>query len=96
MVCTQNCLTAVASTGILILVLQHDLYFILDMDMKAYVPSPPQMIGRQFQRAKPNLGRAQSRKEASDVEEDRAEQRKAKPEDSLSQHEGSGNSFFKK
>ena len=34
LVCTQNCLTALASTGILILVLQHDLYFILDMDMK--------------------------------------------------------------
>ena len=34
LVCTQNCLTTVASTGILILVLQHDLYFILDMDMK--------------------------------------------------------------
>lgn len=55
------------------------------------------MIGRQFQRAKPNLGRAQSKKEASDVEEDRADQRKArKPEDSLSQHEGSDSQLLPK
>lgn len=54
------------------------------------------MIGRQFQRAKPNLGRAQSKKEASDVE-DRADQRKArKPEDSLSQHEGSDSRLLPK
>ena len=35
------------------------------------------MIRRQFERAKPNLGRAQSKKEASDIE-DRADQRKAR------------------
>uniref|UniRef100_A0A452EJE5 BDP1ral transcription factor IIIB subunit n=1 Tax=Capra hircus TaxID=9925 RepID=A0A452EJE5_CAPHI len=74
---------------------------ILDEKMRhgheTYVPSPPQMIGRQFQRAKPNLGRAQSKKEASDVEEDRADQRKArKPEDSLSQHEGSDSRLLPK
>ncbi|XP_060256220.1 transcription factor TFIIIB component B'' homolog isoform X5 [Ovis aries] len=74
---------------------------VLDEKMRhgheTYVPSPPQMIGRQFQRAKPNLGRAQSKKEASDIEEDRADQRKArKPEDSLSQHEGSDSQLLPK
>ncbi|XP_065761833.1 transcription factor TFIIIB component B'' homolog isoform X3 [Muntiacus reevesi] len=64
---------------------------------ETYVPSPPQMVRRQFQRAKPNLGRAQSKKEASDIEEDRADQRKArKPEDSLSQREDSDSQFLQK
>ncbi|XP_027376326.1 transcription factor TFIIIB component B'' homolog isoform X1 [Bos indicus x Bos taurus] len=64
---------------------------------ETYVPSPPQMIRRQFQRATPDLGRAQSKKEASDIEEDRADQRKArKPEDSLSQHEDSDSQLLQK
>ncbi|XP_043345178.1 transcription factor TFIIIB component B'' homolog isoform X1 [Cervus canadensis] len=63
---------------------------------ETYVPSPPQMVRRQFQRAKPNLGRAQSKKEASDIEEDRADQRKAKPEDSLSQREDSDSQLLQK
>lgn len=54
------------------------------------------MVRRQFQRAKPNLGRAQSKKEASDIEEDRADQRKAKPEDSLSQREDSDSQLLQK
>lgn len=55
------------------------------------------MVRRQLQRAKPNLGRAQSKKEASDVEEDRADQRKGrKPEDSLSQREGSDSQLLQK
>lgn len=55
------------------------------------------MVRRQFQRAKPNLGRAQSKKEASDIEEDRADERKArKPEDSLSQHEDSDSQLLQK
>lgn len=54
------------------------------------------MIRRQFERAKANLGRAQSKKEASDIE-DRADQRKArKPEDSLSQHEDSDSQLLQK
>ncbi|XP_020771241.2 transcription factor TFIIIB component B'' homolog isoform X2 [Odocoileus virginianus] len=64
---------------------------------ETYIPSPPQMVRRQFQRAKPNLGRAQSKKEASDIEEDRADQRKArKPEDSLSQREDSDSQLLQK
>ncbi|KAM9679943.1 transcription factor TFIIIB component B'' homolog isoform 1-T1 [Dama dama] len=63
---------------------------------ETYVPSPPQMVRRQFQRANPNLGRAQSKKEASDIEEDRADQRKAKPEDSLSQREDSDSQLLQK
>ena len=55
------------------------------------------MIRRQFQRATPDLGRAQSKKEASDIEEDRADQMKAgKPEDSLSQHEDSDSQLLQK
>ncbi|XP_055277869.1 transcription factor TFIIIB component B'' homolog [Moschus berezovskii] len=74
---------------------------VLDEKMRhrheTYVPSPPQIIRRQFQRAKPNLGRTQSKKEASDIEEDRADQRKArKPEDSLSQHEDSDSQLLQK
>ncbi|CAI9156264.1 unnamed protein product [Rangifer tarandus platyrhynchus] len=61
---------------------------------ETYISSPPQMVRRQLQRAKPNLGRAQSKKEASDVEED---QRKArKPEDSLSQREDSDSQLLQK
>uniref|UniRef100_A0A8C2P9S3 Myb-like domain-containing protein n=1 Tax=Capra hircus TaxID=9925 RepID=A0A8C2P9S3_CAPHI len=74
-----------------------DFFFLMKIDS----PSPPLtnlLITKiQFQRAKPNLGRAQSKKEASDVEEDRADQRKArKPEDSLSQHEGSDSRLLPK
>ena len=55
------------------------------------------MVRRQFQRAKPNLGRAQSKKEASVIEEDRPDQRKArKTVDSLSQHEDSDSQLLQK
>ncbi|TEA36253.1 hypothetical protein DBR06_SOUSAS18910020 [Sousa chinensis] len=54
---------------------------------KTYVSSPPQMIRSQFQKAKPNLGRAQGKKEESGIGTDRADQSKArKPEDNLLQH----------
>ncbi|XP_007176014.2 transcription factor TFIIIB component B'' homolog isoform X4 [Balaenoptera acutorostrata] len=64
---------------------------------KTYVPSPPQMLRRQFQKAKPNLGRAQGKKEESDIEKDRADQSKArKPEDNLLQHGDSDTQLLQK
>lgn len=45
------------------------------------------MIRSQFQKANPNLGRAQGKKEESGIGTDRADQSKArKPEDNLLQH----------
>ncbi|XP_058918523.1 transcription factor TFIIIB component B'' homolog isoform X2 [Kogia breviceps] len=64
---------------------------------KTYVPSPPQMIRMQFQKAKPNLGRAQGKKEDSGIEKDRADQSKArKPEDNLLQHGDSDTQLLQK
>ncbi|XP_014649772.1 PREDICTED: transcription factor TFIIIB component B'' homolog [Ceratotherium simum simum] len=53
---------------------------------KTCVPSPAQLIRRQFQKAKPNLGRAHGGKEAPGIERDGADQSKAKKlEDNLLQ-----------
>ena len=55
------------------------------------------MLRRQFQKAKPNLGRAQGKKEESDIEKDRADQSKArKPEDNLLQHGDSDTQLLQK
>ncbi|NIG61371.1 transcription factor TFIIIB component B''-like [Pontoporia blainvillei] len=64
---------------------------------KTYVSSPPQMIRSQFQKAKPNLGRAQGKKEESGIGKDRADQSKArKPEDNLLQHGDSDTQLLQK
>ncbi|XP_059948995.1 transcription factor TFIIIB component B'' homolog isoform X2 [Mesoplodon densirostris] len=64
---------------------------------KTYVSSPPQMIRRQFQKAKPNLGRAQGKKEQSGIGKDTADQSKArKPEDNLLQHGDSDTQLLQK
>ncbi|GAB5566940.1 transcription factor TFIIIB component B'' homolog isoform X1 [Prionailurus iriomotensis] len=53
---------------------------------KRYVPSPAQLTRRQFQKAKPNLGRAHGKKEELGIEKDRTDQSDArKPEDNLLQ-----------
>ncbi|VFV26321.1 transcription factor tfiiib component [Lynx pardinus] len=53
---------------------------------KRYVPSPAQLTRRQFQKAKPNLGRAHGKKEELGIEKDRTDQSEArKPEDNLLQ-----------
>ena len=66
-------------------------------ERKTYVPSPPRMIRRQFQKPKPNLGRAHARKEESSIEKDRADQSEArKPEDNLLQHGDSDTQFLQK
>ncbi|XP_039111997.1 transcription factor TFIIIB component B'' homolog isoform X2 [Hyaena hyaena] len=53
---------------------------------KRYVPSPAQLIRRQFQKVKPNLGRAHGKKENPGTEKDRADQSEArKLEDTLLQ-----------
>lgn len=55
------------------------------------------MIRRQFQKPKPNLGRAHARKEESSIEKDRADQSEArKPEDNLLQHGDSDTQFLQK
>ncbi|XP_066232678.1 transcription factor TFIIIB component B'' homolog isoform X2 [Saccopteryx leptura] len=61
---------------------------VLDKKMRhednVYVPSPAQLIRRQYQEAKPNLGRAHDKKEEQGKEKDRANQSEArKPEDNL-------------
>ncbi|XP_037656758.1 transcription factor TFIIIB component B'' homolog isoform X2 [Choloepus didactylus] len=51
---------------------------------KPYIPSPVLMLRRQFQKAKPNLGRAHSKKEEAAIEKDKAHQSEMrKPEDNL-------------
>uniref|UniRef100_A0A9L0SCB6 B double prime 1, subunit of RNA polymerase III transcription initiation factor IIIB n=1 Tax=Equus caballus TaxID=9796 RepID=A0A9L0SCB6_HORSE len=61
------------------------------------VPGPAQLIRRRFQKAGPNLGRAHGEKEAAAVEEDRAEQSKAKkPEDDLLDQEDSDTQLLQK
>ncbi|KAF3821739.1 hypothetical protein GH733_009781 [Mirounga leonina] len=53
---------------------------------KRSVPSPAHLVRRQFQKAKPNLGRAHGKKEEPGIEKDRADQSEArKPEDNLLQ-----------
>ncbi|XP_057597481.1 transcription factor TFIIIB component B'' homolog isoform X2 [Hippopotamus amphibius kiboko] len=64
---------------------------------KTYVPSPSQMIRRRFQKAKPNLGRAQGKKEESGIEKDRADESEArKPEDNLLQRGDSDTQLLQK
>ncbi|XP_014415195.1 transcription factor TFIIIB component B'' homolog isoform X1 [Camelus ferus] len=64
---------------------------------KTCVPSPPQMIRRQFQKAKPNLGRAHGKKEEPGIEKDREDQIEArKPEDNLLQHRESDTHLLQK
>ncbi|XP_045042175.2 transcription factor TFIIIB component B'' homolog isoform X3 [Desmodus rotundus] len=60
---------------------------------ETYVASPAQLIRRQFQKPKPNLGRALDKKEELGVEKDRADQSEArKPQDdSLQQGESDTN-----
>ncbi|XP_066097702.1 transcription factor TFIIIB component B'' homolog isoform X2 [Saccopteryx bilineata] len=63
---------------------------VLDKKMRhednVYVRSPAQLIRRQYQEAKPNLGRAHDKKEEQGIEKDRANQSEArKPEDNLLQ-----------
>ncbi|KAK2490322.1 hypothetical protein MC885_008210 [Smutsia gigantea] len=53
---------------------------------KTYVPSPAQLVRKQFQEAKPNLGRTYGKKKEPGIEKDRADQTEAwKPEDNLLQ-----------
>lgn len=63
---------------------------VLDEKMRheheTYVSSPAQLIRRQFQKTKPNLGRARGKKEELAMEKDRADQTESrKPEDNLLQ-----------
>ncbi|XP_032966342.1 transcription factor TFIIIB component B'' homolog isoform X2 [Rhinolophus ferrumequinum] len=74
---------------------------VLDEKMRhehqTYVPSPAQSIRRQFQKAKPNLGRAYSKKEESGVEKTRADPSESqKPEDNLLQQGDSDTQFLQK
>lgn len=53
---------------------------------KSSVPSPAHLVRRQFQKVKPNLGRAHGKKEEPDIGRDRADQSEArKPENNLLQ-----------
>nr|XP_017825360.3 transcription factor TFIIIB component B'' homolog isoform X3 [Callithrix jacchus] len=64
---------------------------------KPYVPSPVQMTRRKFQKAKPNLARAQSKKEEPVLEKGATDQSKAgKPEDHLLQKGDSNTQFLLK
>ncbi|XP_045703750.1 transcription factor TFIIIB component B'' homolog isoform X2 [Phyllostomus hastatus] len=64
---------------------------------KTYVSSPAQLIRRQFQKPKPNLGRAHGKKEESGIEKERADQSEArKPEDNSMQQGDSDTNFLQK
>lgn len=64
---------------------------------QTYVPSPAQLIRRQFQKAKPNLGRAHSKKEESGIEKNRADPSESqKPEDNLLQQGDSDTQLLQK
>nr|KAF6488820.1 B double prime 1, subunit of RNA polymerase III transcription initiation factor IIIB [Molossus molossus] len=64
---------------------------------KTYVSSPAPLIRRQFQKAKPNLGRAHDKKEELGIEKDRAEPSEArKPEDNLLQQGNSDTQLLQK
>uniref|UniRef100_A0A2K5E881 BDP1ral transcription factor IIIB subunit n=1 Tax=Aotus nancymaae TaxID=37293 RepID=A0A2K5E881_AOTNA len=63
---------------------------------KPYVPSPVQMTRRKFQKAKPNLGRAQSKKEEPVLEKGTADQKAGKPDDHLLQKGDSNTQFLLK
>ncbi|XP_017383085.1 transcription factor TFIIIB component B'' homolog isoform X2 [Cebus imitator] len=64
---------------------------------KPCVPSPVQMTRRKFQKAKPNLGRAQSKKKEPVLEKDTTDQSKAgKPDDHLLQKGDSNTQFLLK
>ncbi|XP_012383405.2 transcription factor TFIIIB component B'' homolog isoform X3 [Dasypus novemcinctus] len=61
---------------------------------KPHVPSPALVIRRQFQKAKPNLGRTHSKREEPDIEKDTPYQSKTgKPEDSMLQQGYSDTQF---
>ncbi|KAG8524637.1 Transcription factor TFIIIB component B, partial [Galemys pyrenaicus] len=56
---------------------------------KMHAPGPAQLIRKQFQKTKPNLGKAHSKKEDPSLKKDRADQSKTrKPEDNLLQNRG--------
>lgn len=64
---------------------------------QTYVPSPAQLIRRQFQKAKPNLGRAHSKKEESGTSKTRADPSEShKPEDNLLQQGDSDTQLLQK
>ncbi|XP_074184954.1 transcription factor TFIIIB component B'' homolog isoform X2 [Rhinolophus sinicus] len=64
---------------------------------ETYVPSPAQSIRRQFQKAKPNLGRTHSKKEESGIEKTRADPSESqKPEDNLLQQGDSDTQLLQK
>uniref|UniRef100_A0A673VIG4 B double prime 1, subunit of RNA polymerase III transcription initiation factor IIIB n=1 Tax=Suricata suricatta TaxID=37032 RepID=A0A673VIG4_SURSU len=48
---------------------------------KRYVPGPAQLIRRQFQKVKPNLGRAHGKEEEPGIEKNRADQNEARKSD---------------
>lgn len=64
---------------------------------KTYVSSPAQLIRRQFQKPKPNLGRAHGKKEELGIEKERADQSEArKPEDNSLRQEDSDTNLLQK
>ncbi|XP_036888327.1 transcription factor TFIIIB component B'' homolog isoform X2 [Sturnira hondurensis] len=66
-------------------------------EQKAYVSSPAQLVRRQFQKPKPNLGRAHGKIEEPGVEKERADQSEArKPEDNLLQQGDSDTNLLQK
>ncbi|KAM5328380.1 transcription factor TFIIIB component B'' homolog isoform 2-T2 [Glossophaga mutica] len=64
---------------------------------KMYVCSPAQLIRRQFQKPKPNLGRAHGKKEESGIEKERGDQSEARnPEDNFLQQGDSNTNLLQK
>lgn len=87
LLCAQICLTAIVistrnsdfgSSTWFVLCSRHE--------HETYVRSPAHLVRKQFQEAKPNLGRTYGKKKEPGVEKDRANQTAAgKPEDNLLQ-----------
>uniref|UniRef100_A0A8C5YTF3 BDP1ral transcription factor IIIB subunit n=1 Tax=Marmota marmota marmota TaxID=9994 RepID=A0A8C5YTF3_MARMA len=63
---------------------------------KPYVPTPAQLIRRKFQKSKPNLGRAHSKKEEPGIEKGTYQSKTSKQEDNLPQQGNSDIHFFLK